>query len=152
MVFVGKTAASDIDAAIQRYLRRLQHYASTDIHIVREERIAKGASERTIQERESNRILELIDNRGYLLVWDRCGREMDSPAFAGLLERLQNQGLAHIWMVIGGALGVSPMLLKKADEVVALGRMTFPHDIARLLALEQLYRAFTIARGEPYHK
>lgn len=152
LVFVGKTAASDLDTAIQRYLGRLQHYAATDIHIVREERIGKGLSEKIIQERESDRILDFIKDRGYLLVWDRRGRELDSPALAGFLERLQNQGIAQIWMVIGGALGVSPKLLERAHQVVTLSQMTFPHDIARLLVMEQLYRAFTITRGEPYHK
>jgi 23S rRNA (pseudouridine1915-N3)-methyltransferase len=152
LVFVGKTAAADIDAALQRYLNRLQHYVPTEIHIIREEKILKGVSEKIIQERESNRILDLIRDRGYLLVWDRGGRQMDSPAFAGLLERLRGQGTAQVWMIIGGTLGVSPKLLERADQVAALSPMTFPHDLARLLVLEQLYRAFTIIRGEPYHK
>ncbi len=152
LIFVGKTAFSDIDAAIQRYWRRLQHYLATDIHIVRAEKISNGVSEKIIQERESDRILDLIKDRDYLLVWDRSGRELDSPALAGLFERLQHQGVSQMWMVIGGTLGVSPQLLERADRVMALSRMTFPHDIARLLVVEQVYRAFTITKGEPYHK
>lgn len=152
LVFVGKTAAADIDAALQRYLKRLQRYIPTEIHIIREEKILKGFSEKTIRERESDRILDLIKDRGYLLVWDRGGRQLDSPAFAALLERLRSQGMAQVWMIVGGALGVSSKLLERADQVAALSQMTFPHDLARLLVLEQLYRAFTIIRGEPYHK
>jgi 23S rRNA (pseudouridine1915-N3)-methyltransferase len=86
------------------------------------------------------------------MVWDQRGREMDSPAFAQFLETLQNRGTSHLWMVIGGPLGVSERLLEQAHQVVALSKMTFPHDLARLLVLEQLYRAYTILKGEPYHK
>lgn len=152
LIFVGKTAEIDVDAAIRRYLKRLQHYATTEVHIVREERIVKGLAERFIQERESERILDSIKDRGALLVWDRSGRELDSVGLATLLERFQNQGVAQIWMVVGGVLGVSAELLTRADQVLSLSPMTFPHDIARLLVVEQLYRAFTITRGEPYHK
>ena len=152
LIFVGKTAEIDVDAAIRRYLKRLQHYATTEVHIVREERIVKGLAERFIQERESERILDSIKDRGALLVWDRSGRELDSVGLATLLERFQNQGVARIWMVVGGVLGVSAELLTRADQILSLSPMTFPHDIARLLVVEQLYRAFTITRGEPYHK
>lgn len=152
LIFVGKTAEIDVDAAIHRYLKRLQHYATTEVHIVREEKIVKGIAERFIQERESERILDCIKDRGALLVWDRGGRELDSVGLATLLERFQNQGVAQIWMVVGGVLGVSAELLTRADQVLSLSPMTFPHDIARLLVVEQLYRAFTITRGEPYHK
>jgi 23S rRNA (pseudouridine1915-N3)-methyltransferase len=152
LIFVGKTAENDVDAAIHRYLKRLQHYATTEVHIVREERIFKGLTERLIQERESERILGCIKDRGALLVWDRSGQKLDSVGLATLLERLKNRGVTQIWMAVGGALGVSAELLTQADQVLSLSPMTFPHDIARLLVVEQLYRAFTITRGEPYHK
>jgi len=78
--------------------------------------------------------------------------ELDSVGLAGFLERLRAEGVAKVWMVTGGPLGVSPKLLETANSVLALSRMTFPHDIARLVLAEQLYRAFTILRNEPYHK
>ncbi|HBZ56323.1 MAG TPA: 23S rRNA (pseudouridine(1915)-N(3))-methyltransferase RlmH [Syntrophobacteraceae bacterium] len=152
LVLVGKTAEEDLDGAIHRYVKRLQHYVPIEVHLIREEKIRKGVAERLILERESERILDFIKDRGFLLVWDRSGRELNSPDLAALLERLQNQGMGHVWMVVGGALGVSEKLLTRADLVLALSRLTFPHDIARLLVVEQLYRAFTITRGEPYHK
>jgi 23S rRNA (pseudouridine1915-N3)-methyltransferase len=152
LVFVGKTSFPDVDSAIHRYLERLKHYAVVETCLVKAEKIGKGLTPEMIQERESRRILDLVKNRGLVAVWEQRGRELDSIAFAQLIGRLQKTATSHLWMVIGGPLGVSQTLLEKSDYVLALSRMTFPHDIARLLVLEQLYRAFTILKGEPYHK
>jgi 23S rRNA (pseudouridine1915-N3)-methyltransferase len=152
LVFVGKTGLEELDVAIHRYVKRLQHYVPIEIHLVREEKISKSVPERLVQERESDRILDVVRDRGVLLVWDRLGRELDSEDLAAILQGLQNQGVGHVWVIVGGALGVSERLLTRANQVLALSRLTFPHDIARLLVVEQLYRAFTITRGEPYHK
>jgi len=152
LVFVGKTGLEELDVAIHRYVKRLQHYVPIEIHLIREEKISKSVPERLVQERESDRILAVARDRGVLLVWDRLGRELDSEDLAAILQGLQNQGVGHVWVIVGGALGVSERLLTRANQVLALSRLTFPHDIARLLVVEQLYRAFTITRGEPYHK
>jgi len=152
LVFVGKTGLEELDVAIHRYVKRLQHYVPIEIHLIREEKISKSLPERLVQERESDRILDVVRDRGVLLVWDRLGRELDSEDLAAILQGLQNQGVGHVWVIVGGALGVSERLLTRANQVLALSRLTFPHDIARLLVVEQLYRAFTITRGEPYHK
>jgi 23S rRNA (pseudouridine1915-N3)-methyltransferase len=152
LVFVGKTGVEELDVAIHRYVKRLQHYVPIEIHLIREEKISKSVPERLVQERESDRILDVVRDRGVLLVWDRLGRELDSEDLAAILQGLQNQGVGHVWVIVGGALGVSERLLTRANQVLALSRLTFPHDIARLLVVEQLYRAFTITRGEPYHK
>lgn len=152
LVFVGKTGLEELDVAIHRYVKRLQHYVPIEIHLIREEKISKSVPERLVQERESDRILAVARDRGVLLVWDRLGRELNSEDLAAILQGLQNQGVGHVWVIVGGALGVSERLLTRANQVLALSRLTFPHDIARLLVVEQLYRAFTITRGEPYHK
>ena len=152
LVFVGKTGLEELDVAIHRYVKRLQHYVPIEIHLIREEKISKSLPERLVQERESDRILDVVRDRGVLLVWDRLGRELNSEDLAAILQGLQNQGVGHVWVIVGGALGVSERLLIRANQVLALSRLTFPHDIARLLVVEQLYRAFTITRGEPYHK
>ncbi|MBP8645520.1 MAG: 23S rRNA (pseudouridine(1915)-N(3))-methyltransferase RlmH [Syntrophobacteraceae bacterium] len=152
LVFVGKTALPSIDIAIERYLGRLGHYIPTRVYQVRAERILHKSIEETVRERESGRILDLVGKEDYLVVWDQRGREFDSVGLAGFLERLRAEGAAKVWMVTGGPLGVSPKLLEAANSVLALSRMTFPHDIARLVLAEQLYRAFTILRNEPYHK
>jgi 23S rRNA (pseudouridine1915-N3)-methyltransferase len=152
LVFVGKTANPDIDASILRYLERLRRYVSTEIHLVKAEKITKHLTENLIRDREGERILDLVNKRGHLVVWDQRGQGMDSPGFAQYLRTLQDQGLSQLWMAIGGPVGVSPRLLDQAQQVIALSSMTFPHDMVRLLVLEQLYRAFTILKGEPYHR
>jgi 23S rRNA (pseudouridine1915-N3)-methyltransferase len=152
LVFVGKTANPEIDTTILRYLERLRHYVSTEIHLVKAEKITKHVTENLIREREGERILDLVNKRGHLVVWDQRGQEMDSLGFAQGLRSLQDHSVSQLWMVIGGPVGVSPRLLDQAQQVIALSRMTFPHDVARLLVLEQLYRAFTILKGEPYHR
>jgi len=77
---------------------------------------------------------------------------LDSVGFARLLQRIRDEGISRTWMVIGGPLGISPKLLEEANTTLSLSRMTFPHDLARLMVVEQLYRAFSILKGEPYHK
>ena len=83
---------------------------------------------------------------------EQNGKEIDSVALAEFLEDRRTGGTSRMWMVIGGPLGVSQTLLLRADFVLSLSRMTFPHDLARLMVMEQLYRAFTILKGEAYHK
>lgn len=153
LVFVGKTSFPDLDTAIQRYLDRLRRYVTIEVHTVRAEKILnepKTADD--IKEKEGERILKLVGNQGYLVVWDERGKELDSVQFARTLDRFQNEGASSVWMVTGGPLGLSPKVRQAADVVLALSRMTFPHDLARLMLVEQLYRAFSILRGEPYHK
>ncbi|MGA7878080.1 MAG: 23S rRNA (pseudouridine(1915)-N(3))-methyltransferase RlmH [Desulfoferrobacter sp.] len=152
MVFVGKTSFPEIDAGINRYVERLRHYAPTRIHIVRAEKIGKKASEDKIREIEGERILKLVGASGHLLVWDQRGRQLDSIGFARFLEKIRNQGMPDLWMVIGGPLGTAPALLERANSVLSLSRLTFPHDLARLVIAEQLYRGFCILDGTPYHK
>jgi 23S rRNA (pseudouridine1915-N3)-methyltransferase len=153
LVFVGKTAFADVDAGIERYVNRLNHYLPTRIHTVKAEKISPGGMEETVLEKERERISRLIGKKeDYLIVWDRCGKHLDSVGFARALEKLSDRSVGTLWMVIGGPLGISRELVSKANLVLALSQMTFPHDLARLIVAEQLYRAFTIIRGEPYHK
>ena len=141
-----------MDAGIRKYLDRLRHYIRMEIHLVKAEKISPKISEGMVCEREGERVLKLLNAQDYLIVWDPEGRQMDSQRFAAFLEHLQNAGTPAVWMVIGGPLGVSPRLLERANSVLSLSRMTFPHDMARLMVAEQLYRAFTILKGEPYHR
>ncbi len=152
LVFVGKTVFPEIDEGIRRYLDRLSHYASVTAHIVKPERITKSVSDDAVRAREGDRILNLVGKEGFLVVWDQRGKEMDSPGFARFLGGLRDREASRVWMVVGGPVGLSQKLLDRAGAVLSLSRMTFPHDLARLMILEQLYRAFTILKGEPYHK
>ncbi len=152
LVFIGKTGFSDLETGIKRYLERLRSYIPTQLHVVKAERISAKSDEGLIKEREAERVLKVLGKKEYLAIWDQTGRETDSVGFAKFLDTLRNNGVADLWMVIGGPLGVSQRLLDRAHFIFSLSKMTFPHDLARLMVMEQVYRAFTILKGEAYHK
>lgn len=151
-VFVGKTGFSDVESAINRYLDRLKHYCQVQVHVVKAEKISAAVTEEDVRNREGERVRKLWDGRGRLIVLDQRGRELDSIQLSRFVRKELDSGVSEMWMVIGGPVGISPELLKSADSVLALSKMTLPHDLARLMLVEQLYRAFTIIKGEPYHK
>jgi 23S rRNA (pseudouridine1915-N3)-methyltransferase len=152
LVFIGKTSFPELDAGIQRYLERLRHYVLADVHVVRAEKLTAKIHEEQVLDREADRVLRLLGKQDYLVVWDSRGQQMESPEFARFLKKLIEGGISDVWMIIGGPLGLSEKLKQQAQAMVSFSKMTFPHDLSRLIALEQLYRAFTILRGEPYHK
>ena len=152
LVFLGKTAFPEMEVGVNRYLDRLRFYIPAKIHVVKTEKISPKDGEEKGKEKEADRVLKLLGKRDCLVVWDQRGRGTDSPGFARLLDAFRNNGVSELWMVIGGPFGVSQRLLERADCVLSLSKMTFPHDLVRLMVMEQVYRAFTILKGEPYHK
>lgn len=150
-LFLGKTRESYLAAGIEDYAKRLARYIATDIKILKARKINKGDSENFLIERDSDTLLQ--NALGSCLVClDRTGRQMDSLELVSQVERWEMQGQKIITFIIGGPLGLSPAILNKADLVLSFSMMTFTHEMARLLLLEQLYRAFTIKAGEKYHK
>ena len=117
LVFVGKTNFPEIDTAISRYLERLRHYIPVEVHVVRPEKIGEKTSESAVKEKEGERILKLTGDGGCLLIWDQRGRGMDSVEFAKFLERLRDEGTTDLWMVVGGPLGISEKLARKAPHL-----------------------------------
>jgi 23S rRNA (pseudouridine1915-N3)-methyltransferase len=152
LVFIGKTGFRDLESAIARYVERIERYCPIQAHYIKAEKITASSNANTVRASESARIMKLVDGQGHLIVCDQGGREFDSQGLARLLEKFNDSGISELWMAVGGPVGVSPELLKRADTVISLSKMTFPHDLARLMLVEQLYRAFTIIRREPYHK
>lgn len=152
LVFIGKTTFPELDAGIQRYLERLRHYVLADVHTVRAEKLTPKIQEDLVREREADRVLRLMGKQDHLIVWDQRGQQMESPEFAKSLKKLIEGGISDVWMILGGPVGLSDRLRQQAHSVLSFSKMTFPHDLSRLIVLEQLYRAFTILRGEPYHK
>lgn len=152
LVFVGKTGFPELDIGIQRYLERLRHYVLADVHVTRAEKLTPKIQEEQVREREADRVLRLLGKQSYVVIWDSRGRQMTSPEFALFLKKLIEGGISEVWMIIGGPLGLSEKLRQQANAILSFSQMTFPHDLSRLIVLEQLYRAFTILRGEPYHK
>ena len=151
ILFLGKTRESYLAAGIKDYLKRLSHYLKVDIKTIREDRIKKGVPDKVIIEKQSKNLLQYVQD-AYLVCLDRTGRQLESPELAAQLEKWEMRGLKKISFVIGGPLGLSEEILQKADLVLSFSRMTFTHEMARLLLLEQLYRACTIKAGEKYHK
>ncbi|MDX2435185.1 MAG: 23S rRNA (pseudouridine(1915)-N(3))-methyltransferase RlmH [Desulfobacterales bacterium] len=151
LLFLGKTKETYLAAGIEDFFKRLSHYLKVEIKTVKEGRIKKGEPENLLIERESETLMQNAEGP-YLVCLDRTGKQMDSTELAAQMERWEMQGQKKITFVIGGPLGLSATILKKADLVLSLSPMTFTHDMTRLLLLEQLYRACTIKAGEKYHK
>jgi len=152
LVYVGKTAFPEMDQAIERYMDRLRHYVSVQVHLVKAEKIGEKGRDETVRDREGERILKLVGDREMLVALDRQGSQLSSEGLAVYLDELAARGASKIWWAVGGPVGHSPKVLERADRILALSKMTFPHDLTRLILVEQLYRAFTILKGEPYHR
>ncbi len=151
LLFLGKTREAYLAAGIAEYAKRLSHYIPADIKILKEKKAKKGTPDTIQIEKDSDILLQNVQGP-CLVCLDRTGRQLDSLKLAAQIESWEMQGQKKITFVIGGPLGLSPVILAKADLVLSLSPMTFPHEMARLLLLEQLYRACTIKAGEKYHK
>jgi 23S rRNA (pseudouridine1915-N3)-methyltransferase len=157
IVAVGRLREKFWKDAEAEYVKRLTTYTSkiTVVEVADEPTPddASAAQEETIRERESERILAKVGPRDYVIVLDRTGKSFDSPGFAAHLERVAADGEASaLSFVIGGSLGLHASVLERANLVLSFGAFTFPHQLMRVILLEQLYRAAKIQRGEAYHK
>jgi|AntRauTorckE6833_2_1112554.scaffolds.fasta_scaffold04708_3 23S rRNA (pseudouridine1915-N3)-methyltransferase len=148
VICIGKLSLDFLRAGAEEYSTRIKRYAALKIIELKEEK--SGASTH-VRERESQRLLERIPPGAYCVVLDEKGKQQGSVEFATALERRMIHGESEWCFVIGGAYGVNGTLRRRADSVLSLSRMTWTHQMARILLLEQLYRAFTIMRKEPYH-
>lgn len=148
---VGKAGPLVADA-VAEFEKRAARYWNLDVIEVREERGRKGASEEQIRAAESARLIERVHAGAEICALTRDGKTWSSADLARYLEQLGVQGRAGVAFLIGGALGISEAVIKRSDRTLSLSSMTLTHELARLFLLEQIYRAGTIARGEPYHK
>jgi 23S rRNA (pseudouridine1915-N3)-methyltransferase len=147
---VGKARNAALGEAIRDYEKRAARYWPLDVHEVREERAA-GISIDKVKEREGQRVADKVPERAVTVACVIGGRSLDSSQFAGFLQRARekDQDLAFL---IGGAFGLPSSLTEQSSMKLSLAPWTLPHEIARLVLVEQIYRAGTIVRGEPYHK
>ncbi len=141
-VWIGKTKDKNWRALQAEYLQRLSHFVKFEITEI------KDAG----KELESKRILENVNQSAFVCLLDVKGRSLSSPDLAKELEKWQNLGLKEVTFIIGGAEGVASEVVETADISLSLSFLTFTHDMARVVLLEQLYRAFTIIKGFPYQK
>jgi 23S rRNA (pseudouridine1915-N3)-methyltransferase len=151
IVAVGKPRAQALAAAIQDYEIRAARYWPLEIREVREES-ARGASPELVREREGERLLEACGAGALIVACDAEGDSRTSAELAAWMTAERERAARDVAFLLGGALGLSPAVRAASSQRLSFSRFTFPHELARLLLAEQLYRAGTIVRGEPYHK
>ena len=144
-VWVGKTRDSNYKALQDEYLRRLSHFVRCEVVEIRE----TGAPD---PETEGKRILDRLNHSSFVCLLDVTGESLTSEQLAKKVEKWQNAGIKEVTFIIGGADGTSPEVAEKADHRLSLSFLTFTHEMARVVMLEQLYRAHTIIKGFPYQK
>lgn len=152
---VGKIKERYYTDAIKEYSKRLGRYCKLEIVEVADEKTPDGAGEALqcqIKEKEGERLLKSIKDDVYLIALAIDGKMYDSVQFSQKIEQLGLNGQSHIGFVIGGSLGLADSVLKRSNEYVSFSKMTFPHQLMRVILLEQIYRGYRIAKGEPYHK
>lgn len=153
--FLGKTKEQYLAAGIDDYAGRLRRYAQLDLSVLKEKKNAAKEDAARQQHEEGQILLGSLPQLGgatKVVALVPAGRQLSSEDLADLLSRWEDQGVREIAFLIGGPTGLAPELVQKADYVLSLSRMTFTHEMARLLVLEQLYRAFSIKAGTGYHK
>ena len=153
---VGKIKEKYFRDAIPEYEKRLGRYCKLEIVEVADEKTPDGASEaeeQQIRRKEGERLLKYLEGKNcYVIALAIDGKMLDSVALSEKVSDLMVKGNSHIVLVIGGSLGIADEVLKRADEKISFSKMTFPHQLMRVILLEQLYRSYRIINHEPYHK
>lgn len=155
IICVGKIKEKFYRDAVSEYEKRLSRYCKLEIVEVPDEKTPDSASpalEEQIREKEGTRILKALKEDAYVITLEIHGKKMDSEAFAHTMDQLATYGRSHIQFVIGGSLGLHKCVCEKADSKISFSDMTFPHQLMRVILLEQIYRGYRIVNGEPYHK
>lgn len=155
IVAVGKIKEKYLKEGINEYLKRLGSYCKIEIIEVEDEKTKENASlaeEELVRQREKERIVKHLKPESYLIALDIKGKMLSSEDLSGNLDKLALEGKSDLTLLIGGSLGLHSTLLAQSNLRLSFSPMTFPHQLMRLILLEQLYRCFKISRGEPYHK
>ncbi len=155
IICVGKIKEKYWNDAIAEYSKRLSRYCKINIIELPDEKTpdnAPPAIEQQIKNKEGERILANIDPNAHVCALAIAGKRYTSEAFSSYISEKGVRGINHIQFIIGGSLGLSDEVLKRADDHISFSDMTFPHQMMRVILLEQIYRGYRIMRGEPYHK
>ena len=155
IVSVGKLKEKYLKDGIAEYSKRLSRFANLEMIELADEKTpdrASDAENQKILELEGTRILSKIGDRDFVIVLAIEGKTLSSEEFSKQLEQAPINGFSTLTFVIGGSLGLSPQVKKRANLSISFGRLTLPHQLMRLVLVEQIYRAFTIQQGSPYHK
>ncbi|MDD6640790.1 MAG: 23S rRNA (pseudouridine(1915)-N(3))-methyltransferase RlmH [Erysipelotrichaceae bacterium] len=151
IVAVGKIKEKSLSQLIEEYKKRIGAYSKIEIIEVSDEPNDRLSDEK-VKEIEGQRIIKQLKKDSYVILLSLKGKQMDSIKFSREIEKINTYNSSHITFVIGGSVGVSEQVEQRADLLLKLSDMTFPHNIARLLILEQIYRAYKILNNETYHK
>ncbi|MFY8331548.1 23S rRNA (pseudouridine(1915)-N(3))-methyltransferase RlmH [Vagococcus carniphilus] len=155
IIAVGKLKEKYLKQGIAEYEKRLGKYCKFEIIEVPDEKAPENLSELEIiqvKEKEGQKILAKISDNDYVFALAIQGKEITSEGFANQIDQLSTRGTSSFAFVIGGSLGLSDEVMKRSDAQISFGRLTYPHQLMRLILTEQVYRAFRIIKGEPYHK
>lgn len=152
---VGKLKEKYLKDGIAEYVKRLSRFADIELIEAEDEHAPESlspAQEAQVKQREAERLLKKVKEGSYVILLDLAGEQANSENFAARLENIMLSGNSHITFIIGGSLGLDQSLINASSYRLCLSKMTFPHQLARLILLEQIYRAFKIMKGETYHK
>lgn len=150
-ICIGKTGKSFLEQGEQEYLKRLQHYCKVERIEIPDVKNAKKLTEEQIKVKEGEEILSKIETSDQVILLDDKGKQYTSMKFADFLQQKMNQGTKTLTFIVGGAYGFSNEVYNRANGKLSLSLMTFSHQMIRMIFFEQLYRGFTILKGEPYH-
>lgn len=151
-IFVGKTKESWIAEGIEHYEKMLSKFAELEFITVKDEKVIQHSSEKIILEKEGERVLKSLNQNSFSIVLDSKGKMLSTEELAEMFKEKMNQGYNDFSFVTGSAMGLSSRVISSADFRLSLSKMTFPHQLVRLILLEQVYRAFSIIGGRKYHK
>ena len=151
LLAVGKTDDSRMEQLTQMYVDRLQHYINFELEIIPDLKKTKNLSEDQQKNEEGKLILNKLEKSDFITLLDEKGKKYSSMQFAELINKRSVSGLKRLVFIIGGPYGFSPDVYMRSNSKLSLSDMTFSHQMVRLFAVEQVYRAFTILRNEPYH-
>ena len=155
LITVGKIKEKYLKDAMAEYSKRLSRYCKLEIVEVADEKTPDNASdtvEDAIRDKEGERILKYIKEDAYVITLEIAGKMLTSEEMAEKIEKLGVQGTSHIIFIIGGSIGLGREILKRSDYALSFSKMTFPHQLMRVILLEQIYRSYRIMNHEPYHK
>ena len=155
VIAVGKIKEKYLKDALAEYCKRLSKYCKLEIIEVADEKIPDHVSETqadAIRAKEAERILKYVKADAYVITLEIAGRQLTSEELADKIDSLGVQGQSHITFIIGGSIGLGQEVLKRSDFALSFSKMTFPHQLMRVILLEQVYRGYRIINGEPYHK
>lgn len=155
VITVGKIKEKYLKDAIAEYSKRLSKYCKLEIVEVADEKTPDNASETVeeqIRDKEAERIMKYVKEDAYVITLEIAGKQLTSEELADKIEKLGVQGRSHIIFMIGGSIGLGKAVLNRSDYALSFSKMTFPHQLMRVILLEQVYRSYRIMNGEPYHK